>query len=124
MSSQTPAHRKSPCANPPAFMCGAALRRKREFRYEGGGWAVKSWGKTGTGPGEFANVLSIAVDAQGNVCAGDGPAPGWSRPPHPGENFDARMIEYFSERTSPNAKKDRSLEQEKLRRRHGCSLCD
>ena len=33
---------------------------------------VKSWGKRGAGPGEFANVLSIAVDAQGNVYAADG----------------------------------------------------
>jgi hypothetical protein len=33
---------------------------------------LKSWGKRGTGPGEFANVLSIAVDAHGNVYAGDG----------------------------------------------------
>src|SRR4029078_67553 len=33
---------------------------------------MKSWGKRGAGPGEFANVLSIAVDAQGNVYAGDG----------------------------------------------------
>jgi hypothetical protein len=33
---------------------------------------VKSWGQKGTGPGQFANVRSIAVDAQGNVYAADG----------------------------------------------------
>ena len=33
---------------------------------------MKSWGKKGTAPGEFANVRSIAVDAQGNVYAADG----------------------------------------------------
>jgi hypothetical protein len=33
---------------------------------------VKSWGKKGSAPGEFADVRSIAVDAQGNVYAADG----------------------------------------------------
>jgi hypothetical protein len=33
---------------------------------------LRSWGKRGTAPGEFANVLSIAVDGKGNVYAGDG----------------------------------------------------
>ena len=33
---------------------------------------MKSSGKRGSAPREFANVLSIAVDAQGNVYAGDG----------------------------------------------------
>ena len=44
----------------------------RIAKFDKDGKFVKSWGKRGTGPGEFANVLSIAVDAQGNVYAGDG----------------------------------------------------
>lgn len=44
----------------------------RIAKFDKNGKFVKSWGKRGTGPGEFANVLSIAVDAQGNVYAGDG----------------------------------------------------
>jgi DNA-binding beta-propeller fold protein YncE len=49
---------------------GAGNARIAKFDKEGR--FVKSWGKRGSGPGEFANVLSIAVDAQGNVYAGDG----------------------------------------------------
>ena len=48
---------------------GAANARIAKFDKHG--TFVKSWGKRGAGPGEFANVLSIAVDAQGNVYAGD-----------------------------------------------------
>ena len=44
----------------------------RIAKFDKDGKFVKSWGKRGTGDGEFANVLSIAVDAQGNVYAGDG----------------------------------------------------
>jgi len=44
----------------------------RIAKFDKDGKFVKSWGKRGTGPGEFANVLSIAADAQGNVYAGDG----------------------------------------------------
>ena len=44
----------------------------RIAKFDKDGKFVKSWGKRGTGPGEFANVRSIAVDAQGNVYAGDG----------------------------------------------------
>jgi DNA-binding beta-propeller fold protein YncE len=44
----------------------------RIAKFDKDGKFVKSWGKRGTAPGEFANVLSIAVDAQGNVYAGDG----------------------------------------------------
>jgi hypothetical protein len=44
----------------------------RIAKFDKVGKFVKSWGKHGTAPGEFANVLSIAVDAQGNVYAGDG----------------------------------------------------
>src|SRR6516164_2366002 len=49
---------------------GAGNARIAKFDKEGR--FVKSWGKRGTAPGEFSNVLSIAVDAQGNVYAGDG----------------------------------------------------
>src|SRR5215472_2535103 len=48
------------------------LGNARIAKFDKDGKFVKSWGKKGTGPGEFANVLSIAVDAQGNVYAGDG----------------------------------------------------
>ena len=44
----------------------------RIAKFDKDGKFLKSWGKRGAGPGEFANVLSIAVDAQGNVYAGDG----------------------------------------------------
>src|SRR6478736_7126963 len=44
----------------------------RVAKFDKDGKFVKSWGKKGTANGEFANVLSIAVDAQGNVYAGDG----------------------------------------------------
>ena len=43
----------------------------RIAKFDKDGKFVKSWGKRGSAPGEFANVLSIAVDAQGNVYAGD-----------------------------------------------------
>lgn len=49
---------------------GAGNARIAKFDKEGK--FVKSWGKRGKGQGEFANVLSIAVDADGNVYAGDG----------------------------------------------------
>src|SRR5665213_3313653 len=41
-------------------------------KFDKDGRFVKSWGKKGTAPGEFANVRSIAVDVQGNVYAADG----------------------------------------------------
>jgi hypothetical protein len=44
----------------------------RVAKFDKDGKFVKSWGKRGSGPGEFSNVLSLAVDAQGNVYAGDG----------------------------------------------------
>jgi DNA-binding beta-propeller fold protein YncE len=44
----------------------------RIAKFDRDGKFVKSWGKRGTAPGEFANVLSIAVDERGNVYAGDG----------------------------------------------------
>src|SRR3954449_2588964 len=44
----------------------------RIAKFDKNGKFIKSWGKRGTGQNEFANVLSIAVDADGNVYAGDG----------------------------------------------------
>jgi hypothetical protein len=48
------------------------LGNARIAKFTKDGVFVKSWGKKGTAPGEFANVRSIAVDAQGNVYAADG----------------------------------------------------
>jgi DNA-binding beta-propeller fold protein YncE len=44
----------------------------RIAKFDKDGKFVKSWGKRGAAPGEFASVLSLAVDAQGNIYAGDG----------------------------------------------------
>jgi hypothetical protein len=43
----------------------------RVAKFSKDGAFVKSWGQKGSGPGQFANVRSIAVDAQGNVYAAD-----------------------------------------------------
>jgi DNA-binding beta-propeller fold protein YncE len=48
------------------------LGNARVAKFDKNGKFVKSWGKRGTAPGDFANVRSIAVDAQGNVYAADG----------------------------------------------------
>jgi DNA-binding beta-propeller fold protein YncE len=48
------------------------LGNARIAKFDKEGKFVKSWGKRGSAPGEFANVRSIAVDAQGNVYAADG----------------------------------------------------
>jgi DNA-binding beta-propeller fold protein YncE len=48
------------------------LGNARIAKFDKDGKFVKSWGKRGTATGEFANVRSIAVDAQGNVYAADG----------------------------------------------------
>jgi DNA-binding beta-propeller fold protein YncE len=48
------------------------LGNARIAKFDKDGKFIKSWGKRGTGNGEFANVRSIAVDAQGNVYAADG----------------------------------------------------
>jgi DNA-binding beta-propeller fold protein YncE len=48
------------------------LGNARVAKFDKDGKFVKSWGKKGTAPGQFANVRSIAVDAQGNVYAADG----------------------------------------------------
>ena len=43
----------------------------RVAKFTKDGAFVKSWGQKGTAPGQFADVDSIAVDAQGNVYAAD-----------------------------------------------------
>jgi DNA-binding beta-propeller fold protein YncE len=43
----------------------------RVAKFSKDGVFVKSWGQRGTAPGQFADVDSIAVDAQGNVYAAD-----------------------------------------------------
>lgn len=43
----------------------------RIAKFDKDGKFIKSWGKRGTANGDFANVMSIAVDGQGNVYAGD-----------------------------------------------------
>ncbi|PWT99449.1 MAG: hypothetical protein C5B51_27115 [Terriglobia bacterium] len=48
------------------------LGNARVAKFDKQGKFVKSWGKKGTANGDFANVRSIAVDAQGNVYAADG----------------------------------------------------
>jgi hypothetical protein len=48
------------------------LGNARIAKFDKDGKFVKSWGKRGTETGQFANVRSIAVDAQGNVYAADG----------------------------------------------------
>ena len=48
------------------------LGNARVAKFDKDGKFIKSWGKRGTGNGEFANVRSIAVDAQGNVYTADG----------------------------------------------------
>ena len=48
------------------------LGNARIAKFDKNGKFVKSWGKRGTANGEFANVRSIAVDAQGSVYAADG----------------------------------------------------
>src|SRR5262245_50564676 len=47
------------------------LGNARVAKFTRDGVFVKSWGQKGNGPGQFANVRSIAVDAQGNVYAAD-----------------------------------------------------
>jgi DNA-binding beta-propeller fold protein YncE len=48
------------------------LGNARIAKFDKNGKFVKSWGKKGTGNGEFANVRSIALDNAGNIYAADG----------------------------------------------------
>src|SRR3989442_4245346 len=47
------------------------LGNARIAKFDKEGKFVKSWGKKGTATGQFANVASLAVDAQGYVYAAD-----------------------------------------------------
>lgn len=40
-------------------------------RLDGSGNTIGQWGSVGSGNGQFANIYGLAVDAQGNVYAGD-----------------------------------------------------
>jgi DNA-binding beta-propeller fold protein YncE len=48
------------------------LGNARVAKFDRDGKFIKSWGQKGAGPGQFATVRSIAVDAQGNVYVADG----------------------------------------------------
>ena len=54
------------------FVADGRGNNARVAKFDKNGKFVKSWGKKGTAPGEFADVSGIAVDAQGNVYAADG----------------------------------------------------
>ncbi|NDJ12651.1 MAG: hypothetical protein EBY17_15875 [Acidobacteriia bacterium] len=54
------------------FVADGAGNNARIAKFDKEGKFIKSWGKKGTGNGEFGSVLSLAVDPQGNVYAGDG----------------------------------------------------
>lgn len=43
----------------------------RVMKYSSDGKFIKSWGKTGYGPGEFKSLHSIAIDARGRVFVAD-----------------------------------------------------
>ena len=47
------------------------LGNSRIAKFDKNGKFIKSWGSTGTGPGQFRAIHGIAVDAQGNVYAAD-----------------------------------------------------
>jgi DNA-binding beta-propeller fold protein YncE len=47
------------------------LGNARIAKFNSKGVFVKSWGSRGTAAGQFGNVMSIVVDAQGNVYAAD-----------------------------------------------------
>jgi hypothetical protein len=44
---------------------------QRVAKFDKNGVFIKSWGSTGTEPGQFATARAIAVDAQGNVYVAD-----------------------------------------------------
>lgn len=54
------------------FVADGLGNNTRVAKFDKDGKFVKSWGHKGTGNGEFADVRSVAVDAQGNVYVADG----------------------------------------------------
>ena len=54
------------------FVADGLGNNTRVAKFDKDGKFVKSWGKKGSGNGEFADVRSVAVDAQGNVYVADG----------------------------------------------------
>ena len=53
------------------FVADGIGENTRIAKFTKEGVFIKSWGSKGTGQGEFADVHSLAVDAQGNVYAAD-----------------------------------------------------
>ena len=53
------------------FVADGVGTNTRIAKFDKAGVFIKSWGSTGTGDGQFADVHSIAVDAAGNVYAAD-----------------------------------------------------
>ena len=54
------------------FVADGLGNNTRVAKFDKDGKFVKSWGKKGAGNGEFADVRSVAADAQGNVYVADG----------------------------------------------------
>ena len=49
---------------------GANLNN-RVMKYSSDGTFIKSWGKTGYGPGEFRNLYALAIDSRGRLFVAD-----------------------------------------------------
>ena len=49
----------------------ASAPNSRVAKFDKNGKFVKSWGSTGTAPGQFSGVHGIAIDAKGNVYVAD-----------------------------------------------------
>jgi WD40 repeat protein len=60
----------SPAGNGHVFI-GDGYCNSRVLEYDAGGKRVRSWGKAGSGPGEFKQVHSVAIGPDGNIYVGD-----------------------------------------------------
>jgi NHL repeat-containing protein len=58
-------------ANGDIFVADGIGENARIAKFSKEGVFIKSWGSKGAEPGQFADVHSLAVDAEGNVYAGD-----------------------------------------------------